>query len=165
MRAAAGMLSGMTSLVNRLPDGLWQRIQPLLPPPPPRPHGGVPRRVPDLNCVAALISWPTPPPLGPLDRVSVDSFSLRAVKGGTPGRRARRPADLGGYPSATSAPPNASTPWPCWPARSSASTRSDNHHGHEPSTDPTARSMMQGCEDHTCVGASIGRLARDAGTA
>jgi transposase len=46
----------MTSLVDRLlPDALWQRIQPLLPPPPPRPRGGVPRRVPDRNCVAALI--------------------------------------------------------------------------------------------------------------
>ncbi len=38
-----------------LPDALWQRIQPLLPPPPPRPRGGVPRRVPDRNCVAALV--------------------------------------------------------------------------------------------------------------
>jgi transposase len=46
----------MTSLVDRLlPEALWQRIQPLLPPPPPRPRGGVPRRVPDRNCVAALI--------------------------------------------------------------------------------------------------------------
>jgi hypothetical protein len=32
-----------------------QRIQPLLPAPPPRFRGGVPRRVPDRNCVAALI--------------------------------------------------------------------------------------------------------------
>jgi transposase len=46
----------MTSLVDRLlPDGLWQRMQPLLPPPPPRPRGGVPRRVSDRNCVAALV--------------------------------------------------------------------------------------------------------------
>jgi transposase len=50
------MLPAMTSLVGRiLPDELWQRIQPLLPAPPPRPRGGVPRRVPDRNCVAALI--------------------------------------------------------------------------------------------------------------
>ena len=49
------MLPVMTSLVDRLlPDQLWQRIQPLLPPTPPRPAAG-PRRVPDRNCVAALI--------------------------------------------------------------------------------------------------------------
>jgi transposase len=42
----------MTSLVDRLlPEALWQRVQPLLPPSPPRPRGGVP----DRNCVAALI--------------------------------------------------------------------------------------------------------------
>ena len=46
----------MTSLVDRLlPKELWLRIQPLLPPAPPRPRGGVPRRIPDRNCVAALI--------------------------------------------------------------------------------------------------------------
>ena len=120
----------MTSLVERLlPDELWQRIQPLLPPAPARPRGGVPRRVPDRNCVAALIFMvrtSTPWALLPgtelgcgsattcwrrldewakagvfdqlqvvlldelggagridLERVSVDSFSLRAVKGGT----------------------------------------------------------------------------------
>jgi transposase len=119
----------MTSLVDRLlPDALWQLIQPLLPAPPPRPHGGVPRRVPDRNCVAALVFMArtsTPWSLLPvkelgcgsattcwrrfnewskagvfeqlqvllldelgmagrvdLERVSVDSFSLRAVKGG-----------------------------------------------------------------------------------
>jgi transposase len=38
-----------------------------------------------------------------LERVSVDSFSLRAVKGGT-------------------------SPWPCWPARSSASRRFSGCH-------------------------------------
>jgi transposase len=117
----------MTSLLDRLlPDELWQRIQPLLPP---RPRGGVPRRVPDRNCVAALILMArtsTPWSLLPakelgcgsastcwrrlderakvgvfdqlqavlldelgaagridLERVSVDSFSLRAVRGGT----------------------------------------------------------------------------------
>jgi hypothetical protein len=36
--------------VHLLPDALWQRIQPLLPDPPPRSRGGVPRRVPDRNC-------------------------------------------------------------------------------------------------------------------
>ena len=119
----------MTSLVDRLlPDALWQRIQPLLPAPPPRPRGGVPRRVPDRNCVAALVFMArtsTPWALLPakelgcgsattcwrrfdawaragvfeqlqallldelgeagrvnLERVSVDSFSLPAVKGG-----------------------------------------------------------------------------------
>jgi transposase len=149
----------MTSLVDRLlPEELWQRIQPLLPPPPPRPRGGVPRRVPDRNCVAALIFMTrtsTPWVLLParelgcgsattcwrrldqwakagvfdqlqallldelgaagridLERVSVDIFSLRAVRGGSdrrqPGRSGqgrlqaacgRRPwwaADLGG---------------------------------------------------------------------
>jgi hypothetical protein len=56
MDIGAGMLPAMTSLVDRLlPEALWQRIQPLLLPPPPRPRGGVPRRVPDRNCVAALI--------------------------------------------------------------------------------------------------------------
>jgi transposase len=120
----------MTGLVDRLlPDELWQRIQPLLPPPPARPRGGVPRRVPDRNCVAALVfmartstPWSLLPAKKPgcgsattcwrrldewaraevfdqlqlvlldemgaagrvdLERVSVDSFSLRAVQGGT----------------------------------------------------------------------------------
>jgi hypothetical protein len=45
----------MTSLVDRLlPEALWQRIQPLLPAPPLRSRGGVLRRVPDRNWVAAL---------------------------------------------------------------------------------------------------------------
>jgi transposase len=120
----------MSTLVDRLlPDALWQRIQPLLPPAPSRRRGGVPRRIPDRNCVAALIfmtrtstPWSLLPAkelgcgsattcwrrfnewakagvfeqlqevlldeLGAADRidlgrVSVDSFSLRAVKGGT----------------------------------------------------------------------------------
>jgi transposase len=124
------MLWRMSCLVDRLlPDALWRRIQPLLPPPPPRPRGGVPRRVPDRNCMAALVFMArtsTPWALLPakelgcgsattcwrrldewakagvfeqlqallldelgeagrvdLERVSVDSFSLRAVKGGT----------------------------------------------------------------------------------
>jgi transposase len=50
------MLLTMTSLVGRLlPQQLWQRVQPLLPAPPPRPHGGLRGRVPDRNRVAALI--------------------------------------------------------------------------------------------------------------
>ena len=124
------MLPGMTDLVDRLlPDELWQRIQPLLPPPPARSRGGVPRRIPDRNCMVALIFMArtsTPWGLLPakelgcgsattcwrrldewahmgvfdqlqavlldelgaagrvdLERVSVDSSSLRAVKGGT----------------------------------------------------------------------------------
>jgi transposase len=112
-----------------LPDALWQRIKPLLPLAPARLRGGVPRRVPDRNGVAALIFMArtsTPWGLLPakelgwgsattcwrrldawaragvfellvavlveelgaagrvgLERVRVDSFSLRAVNGGT----------------------------------------------------------------------------------
>jgi transposase len=146
----------MTSLVDRLlPEELWQRIQPLLPAPPPRPRGGVPRRVPDRNCVAALVFMArtsTPWSLLPaselgcgsattcwrrfdewaragvfeqlqavlldelgaagqidLERVSVDSFSLRAVKGGDltganptdrgkPGSKLHVAGDRGGLP-------------------------------------------------------------------
>jgi transposase len=124
------MLPTMSTLGDRLlSDELWQRIQPLLPPAPARPRGGVPRRVPDRNCVGALIFMArtsTPWSLLPakelgcgsattcwrrldewakagvfeqlqavlldelgaagridLERVSVDSFSLRAVTGGT----------------------------------------------------------------------------------
>jgi transposase len=46
----------MTSLRDRLlPDALWQRIQPLLPPPPSRARGGAPRTVPDRACMAAVL--------------------------------------------------------------------------------------------------------------
>ncbi len=119
----------MATLVDRLlPIQLWARIHPLLPPPPPRPRGGVARSVPDRNCVAALLFMArtsTPWALLPakelgcgsattcwrrldqwaqagvfetlqavlldelgeagridLDRVLVDSVSLRATKGG-----------------------------------------------------------------------------------
>jgi hypothetical protein len=52
----------MTSLVELLlPEELWQRIQPLLP------------LLDELGAGGRI----------DLDRVSVDSFSLRAVKGGT----------------------------------------------------------------------------------
>jgi transposase len=124
------MLPTMSTPVDRLlPEAPWQRIQPLLPPPPPRPRGGVPRRVLDRNCVAALVFMArTSTPWSPLPakelgcgsatscwrrldewakagvferlqaalldepgaagridlgRVSVDSFSRRAVNGGT----------------------------------------------------------------------------------
>jgi hypothetical protein len=88
----------MTSLVDRPPEALWQRVQPLLPAPPPRPRGGVRRRVPDRNCVAALVFMARTSTLSSkrvlldelgtagridLERVRVDSFSLRAVKGGS----------------------------------------------------------------------------------
>ena len=46
----------MTTLADRLlPDQLWQRIQPLLPPPPSHVRGGAPRTVPDRACMAAII--------------------------------------------------------------------------------------------------------------
>ena len=45
----------MTTLADRLlPDQLWQRIQPLLPPPPSHARGGAPRTVPDRACMAAI---------------------------------------------------------------------------------------------------------------
>src|SRR5215217_7936332 len=118
----------MTTLADRLlPDQLWQRIQPLLPPPPSHARGGAPRTVPDRACMAAIIfmartstPWALLPvgefgcgsvttcwrrfaewaaggvferlqellldelgQAGALDwsRVTVDSFSLRAVRG------------------------------------------------------------------------------------
>ena len=46
----------MTTLADRLlPDALWQRIQPLLPPPPSHARGGAPRTVSDRACMAAII--------------------------------------------------------------------------------------------------------------
>jgi transposase len=119
----------MTTLADKLlPDALWQRIQPLLPPPPSHARGGAPRTVSDRACMAAIVFMArtsTPWALLPakelgcgsattcwrrldewakqgvfeqlqallldelgeagridLGRVSVDSFSLRAVKGG-----------------------------------------------------------------------------------
>jgi transposase len=57
-RGSAGMVVGMRRnplppLADRLlPDALWQRIRPLLPPP---PGGGAPRTVPDRACMAAII--------------------------------------------------------------------------------------------------------------
>jgi hypothetical protein len=61
--------------------------------------------------------------------------------------------------------PSASTRWPCWPARSSASTRSSGRHGHEASTIGRARPMMQECEANACVGACSRHLVREAGAA
>jgi transposase len=37
-----------------VPDGLWARIEPLLPPEPPKPKGGRPR-VPDQACLTGII--------------------------------------------------------------------------------------------------------------
>jgi transposase len=118
----------MTTLAERLlPDALWERVQPLLPPPPSHARGGAPRTVPDRACMAAIVFMArtsTPWALLPVDefgcgsvtscwrrfaewahagvferlqellldelgaagrldwsRVSVDSFSLRAVRG------------------------------------------------------------------------------------
>jgi transposase len=46
----------MTALADKLlPDALWQRIRPILPPPPSRARGGAPRTVPDRACMAAII--------------------------------------------------------------------------------------------------------------
>ena len=48
--------SPMTTLADRLlPEALWQRIQPLLPPPPSHARGGAPRTVPDRACMAAIV--------------------------------------------------------------------------------------------------------------
>jgi transposase len=49
------MIWAMTTLADRLPDLLWQRILPLLPPPPSRARGGAPRTVSDRACMAAVI--------------------------------------------------------------------------------------------------------------
>jgi transposase len=128
----------MTSLVDRLlPEELWQRVQPLLPPPPSHARGGAPRTVSDRVCMAAIIfmartstPWALLPVaefgcgsvttcwrrfaewahagvferlqevlLGELGAaglldwswVSVDSFSLRAVRGGSHRRKPGRP--------------------------------------------------------------------------
>jgi transposase len=128
----------MTTLADRLlPDALWQRIQPLLPPPPSHARGGAPRTVPDRACMAAIVfmartstGWALRPvgefgcgsattcwrgfsewahagvferlqevlldelgQAGALDwsRISVDSFSLRATRGGPGGRKSGRP--------------------------------------------------------------------------
>jgi len=127
----------MTTLADKLlPDTLWQRLQPLLPPPPSRARGGAPRTVSDRACMAAAIifmartstPWALLPvaefgsvtsywrrlaewahagvferlqqllldelgATGGLDwsRVSVDSLSLRAVRGGSHWRKPGRP--------------------------------------------------------------------------
>src|SRR5918993_3681703 len=128
----------MNSLADRLlPDALWLRIQPLLPPPPSRARGGAPRTVSDRACMAAILfmartstPWALLPvnefgcgsvttcwnrfaewahagvfdrlqellldelgAAGLLDwsRVSVDTASLRAVRGGPDGRKSSRP--------------------------------------------------------------------------
>jgi transposase len=125
----------MRPLADRLlPDALWERIQPLLPPP---PGGGAPRTVSDRACMAAIVfmcrtstPWALLPvgelgcgsvtscwrrfaewsaagvfdrlqellldelgAAGLLDwsRVSVDSASVRAVRGGPVWRKPGRP--------------------------------------------------------------------------
>jgi transposase len=132
----------MTTLADRLlPDQLWQRIEPLLPPPPSHARGGAPRTVPDRACMAAILfmartstPWALLPvgefgcgsvttcwrrfaewahagvferlhellldelgQAGALDwsRISVDSFSLRAVRGGPDRRKPGRPGQAG----------------------------------------------------------------------
>src|SRR5512132_1757597 len=132
------MIPAMTTLADRLlPDQLWQRIQPLLPPPPSHARGGAPRTVPDRAAMAAIIfmartstPWALLPVgefgcgsvttcwrrfaewaaagvferlqellldelgvAGALDwsRISVDSVSLRAVRGGSHRRKPGRP--------------------------------------------------------------------------
>jgi transposase len=133
------------TLADRLlPDALWQRLQPLLPPQPSRARGGAPRTVPDRACMAAILfmartstPWALLPvgefgcgsvttcwrrftewarvgvferlqellldelgQAGRLDwsRVTVDSFSLRAVRGDLTGAnpvdRAKRGSKL-----------------------------------------------------------------------
>jgi len=52
----------MTALADKLlPDALWRRIQPLLPPPPSRARGGPPRTAPGM---AAIIFMARTAPLG-----------------------------------------------------------------------------------------------------
>jgi hypothetical protein len=90
----------MTSLVDRLlPDELWQRIQPLLPAPPPRPRGGVPRQVPDRNCVARSSSWPVPRPRGACSRPrswARPAASIWSESASTPSACGRSQGDLTG---------------------------------------------------------------------
>ena len=46
----------MTALALKLlPDALWRRIQPLLPPLPSHARGGAPRTVSDRACMAAIL--------------------------------------------------------------------------------------------------------------
>jgi transposase len=132
----------MTTLADRLlPDALWRRVQPLLPPPPSHARGGAPRTVADRACMAAILfmcrtstPWALLPvgefgcgsvttcwrrfaewaragvferlhevlldelgAAGLLDwsRVSVDSASLRAARGGPHRRKPGRPGQAG----------------------------------------------------------------------
>lgn len=145
----------MPTLADRLvPDELWALVHPLLPPPPPRSHGGPGRKIPDRACFAAVVfmartstPWELLPAgelgcgsastvwrrftawtragvfdrlnlvlldelgeAGRIDwrRVSVDSVSLRAAKGGSTPAQTRP----------TVARPAASFTWPPTPAGS-----------------------------------------------
>src|ERR687888_271142 len=132
----------MGTLADRLlPNALWARIQPLLPPAPSHARGGAPRTVPDRACMVAILFMArtsTPWALLPvgefgcgsattcwrrldewaragvfeqlqavlldelgeagrldLERVLVDSASVRAVKGGADRRKSGRPRQAG----------------------------------------------------------------------
>src|SRR3982750_1672938 len=72
----------MTTLADRLlPDQLWQRIQPLLPPPPSHARGGAPRTVPDRACMAAIIFLARPAKV-PADK----AYAHRRCRGYLSGR-------------------------------------------------------------------------------
>src|SRR6266571_1436815 len=82
---------GMRPLADRLlPDALWQRIQPLLPPP---PGGGAPRTVPDRACMAAIVFMcRTSTPWALLPVTALGCGSVRPPPGGPAGRPGRRGA-------------------------------------------------------------------------
>ena len=54
--SVVGSDPAMTTLADQLlPEGLWRRIQPLLPPAPSHARGGAPRTVSDRACMAAIL--------------------------------------------------------------------------------------------------------------
>jgi len=56
LRRLCGIIPIVIILAERLlPEALWERVQPLLPPPPSHARGGAPRTVPDRACVAAIL--------------------------------------------------------------------------------------------------------------
>jgi transposase len=65
------MIPRMRTLTDRLlPDALWPRIQPLLPPPPSHARGGAPRTVADRACNGRRPSASGGAALRPLGRAS-----------------------------------------------------------------------------------------------